>query len=70
MVSTDLGSYLNGQLLRLRRHQAFIQALLDEGAELSFVVEVPNADLAGFKLDPSVTRQLGALGATLEFQFG
>jgi hypothetical protein len=69
MVSTDVGSYLNVQLLRLRRHQAFIQGLLDEGGELSFVVEVPTGDVASFKLDPSVTRQIGTMGATLEFQF-
>ena len=69
MSTTDIGSYLNVQLLRLRRHQAFIQGLLDEGGELSFVVEVPNADLVGFKLDAAVTRQIGTMGATLEFQF-
>ena len=69
MPARDIGSYLNIQLVRLRRHQAFIQSLLDAGGELSFVIEVPGSDVMGFKLDPSVTRQIGTLGATLEFQF-
>ena len=68
MVSGDLGSQLNTHLLRLHRHQGFIQKLLDEGGEVSFVVELP-ADPAGFKLDAALSRMLGALGATLEFQF-
>jgi hypothetical protein len=69
MVTQDLASQLSFMLLQLRRHQAFFQRLVDEGGELSFVVEVPTADLTGFKLDPTVTRQLAALGATLELQF-
>lgn len=69
MMSSDLSSHLNVQLVLLRRHQAFIQGMMEDGGELSFVIELPTTDLVGFKLDPSITRQLAALGATLEFQF-
>ena len=68
-ASQDLATALNVRLLLLRRHRDFIQGLIDDGGELSFVVELQSADLAGFKMDSSLTRQLGALGATLEFQF-
>ena len=65
----DFATSLSVKLLLLRRHQEFIQRLVDEGGELSFVVELQISELSGFKMDPSLTRQLGALGATLEFQF-
>jgi hypothetical protein len=68
-ASQDLATALNVRLLLLRRHRDFIQGLIDEGGELSFVVEMPSTDLAGFKMDSSLSRQLGALEATLEFQF-
>lgn len=69
ITSQDFATSLNVKLLLLRRHQEFIQRLVDEGGELSFVVELQISELSGFKMDPSLTRQLGALGATLEFQF-
>jgi hypothetical protein len=69
VVNQDFAASLSVRLLLLRRHQEFIQRLVDEGGELSFVVELQINELAGFKMDPSLTRQLGALGATLEFQF-
>lgn len=69
MASQDFATSLIFRLLLLRRHQEFIQRLVEEGGELSFVVELQAAELTGFKMDPTLTRQLGALGATLEFQF-
>jgi hypothetical protein len=68
-VRYDLTAFLSFKVLQMRRHHAFLQNLVEEGGEVSFVIEVPIADLTGFKLDPAVTRQLGALGATLELQF-
>jgi len=68
-AAQDLAAALNVRLLLLRRHQDFIQQLVEEGAELSFVVELQPEELSGFKMDPTLTRQLGSLGATLEFQF-
>lgn len=68
-ASQDLATALSVRLLLLRRHQEFIQGLVDEGGELSFVVELQASELSGFKMDPTLTRQLGALGASLEFQF-
>lgn len=69
MASRDFPSALSARLLLLRRHQEFIQRLVEEGGELSLVVELQTSELSGFKMDPTLTRQLGTMGVTLEFQF-
>jgi hypothetical protein len=69
MANRDFGAALGVRLLLLRRHQEFIQRLVEEGGELSLVVELQISELSGFKMDPTLTRQLGAMGVTLEFQF-
>jgi hypothetical protein len=68
-VTHDVAASLNLKVLHLRRHQAFIQRLLDDGGEVSIMVELPTTEITGFKIDASMARQLASLGVTLEFQF-
>jgi hypothetical protein len=56
-------------MAQIRRHRAFIERLITEGGEVTFVVEMASDSGLSFQLDPALMKQLGALGVRLEFEF-
>lgn len=56
-------------MAQIRRNRAFLDRLIKEGGEVTFVVEVESASGLSFRLDPALMKQLGALGVRLEFEF-
>jgi hypothetical protein len=55
-------------MAQIRRNRAFLERLISEGGQVTFVVEVEAAGIS-FRLDPALMKQLGALGVGLEFEF-
>ena len=56
-------------MAQIRRNRAFLERLMNEGGEATFVVEVDATAGLSFRLDPALMKQLGALGMRLEFEF-
>jgi hypothetical protein len=56
-------------LAQIRRNRPFLERLISEGGEVTFVVEFESAAGMSFRLDPALMRQLGELGLRLEFDF-
>lgn len=56
-------------MAQIRRNRAFLERLIGEGGETTFVVEIAAAAGQSFRLDPALMKQLGALGVRLEFEF-
>ncbi|HEX2494733.1 MAG TPA: hypothetical protein VHK24_13250 [Steroidobacter sp.] len=56
-------------MAQIRRNRAFLERLIGEGGEVTFVVEVEPAAGLSFRLDPALMQQLGALRVRLEVEF-
>jgi hypothetical protein len=56
-------------MAQIRRNRAFLERLIAEGGEVTFVVEASAASGQSFSLDPALMKQLGAAGIRLEFEF-
>jgi Domain of unknown function (DUF4279) len=56
-------------MAQIRRNRAFLERLITEGGEVTFVVEIDASAGMSFRLDPALMKQLGALGVRLEFEF-
>jgi hypothetical protein len=56
-------------MAQIRRNRAFLERLIGEGGEVTFVVEASAATGQSFSLDPALMKQLGASGIRLEFEF-
>jgi hypothetical protein len=73
-ASTDPGSMAQLQMqlqmmAQIRRNRGFLERLVADGGDVTFVVEMDSAPGVSFRLDPALMRQLGALGVRLEFEF-
>lgn len=56
-------------MTQIRRNRVFLERLINEGGEVTFVVEASAASGQSFSLDPALMKQLGASGIRLEFEF-
>ncbi|MGH8176141.1 MAG: DUF4279 domain-containing protein [Steroidobacter sp.] len=56
-------------MAQIRRNRSFLERLISDGGEATFVIEMEAASGMSFRLDPALMRQLGALGLRLEFEF-
>jgi hypothetical protein len=56
-------------MAQIRRNRAFLERLIGEGGEVTFVVEASAASGQSFSLDPALMKQLGASGIRLVFEF-
>lgn len=56
-------------MAQIRRNRAFLERLIGEGGEVTFVMEVEAVAGMSFRLDPALMKQLGVLGVRLELEF-
>lgn len=56
-------------MAQIRRNRGFLERLIGEGGEVTFVMEVQTVAGMSFRLDPALMKQLGALGVRLELEF-